>query len=124
MSRLAVLLAVLAAGCARVPETGTVRGRVTADGVPLTAGSVLFETTHPRWATIAIVGPDGGYEVTGVPVGPVRIGVRTRGVRRFDAAGDGEPVRTPRRFEDPATSGMEFEVFPGEQVLDIRVPAE
>lgn len=64
-------LAILAATCASAsllsgcsgPETGTLAGKVTVGGKPLTQGSVLFENAETGVSVNAPLGPDGAYTV-------------------------------------------------------------
>jgi hypothetical protein len=95
---------------------------VTLDGQPVPAGSVLVESGSIRWGTIAMLSPAGEYEVTDVPPGPVRIGVKTRGVLR--SGGGGPLVWTPKRYEDPGSSGLGLTVRRGVQRYNIDLPGE
>ena len=101
------------------PTTATVVGRVTLDGVPVPAGSVMVAGDRPRWGTIAYLRPDGTFELADVPPGWVSVGVRTRRVRTGGPADRREPVRVPERYEDPATSGLRLELTAGVQAVEL-----
>ena len=100
----------------------TIRGRVTVEGRPVPAGSVLVQSEHMQWGTVGMLTPAGEYEIENVPPGPVRVGVRTRQVARSD--GRGPLVWTPKRYEDPGESGLCLEVRRGVQRYDIDLPAK
>ncbi len=81
-------LAMLAATCAAAslllgcsgPETGTLAGKVTVGGKPLTQGSVLFENAETGVSVNAPLGPDGAYTVkthdrAGLPPGKYKVAV-------------------------------------------------
>ena len=72
---LAALLSVVFAGCSSKPAGGTVKGTVTLDGQPLTAGQVLFvavdQGSPSAEATIAA----GEFEAL-VPLGEKRVEIR------------------------------------------------
>jgi hypothetical protein len=100
----------------------TIRGRVTMEGRPVPAGSVLVQSESLQWGTVGMLAPSGEYEITDVPPGPARVGVKSRGVLRSD--GGGPLVWTPKRFENPGSSGLGLTVRRGVQRYDIDLPAE
>jgi hypothetical protein len=133
----AALAASLAAltGCGGT--TATVSGRVTFGGAPLPGGSVQFLT--PGGAYVAEIGPDGSYLLSGIPSGPAKISVTCQDphyadyMKQLASSGrdpkakrpKGKPEdfnRIPARFSDPSTSGLAYEVEPGNQThnLDLK----
>ncbi|NDC64333.1 MAG: carboxypeptidase regulatory-like domain-containing protein, partial [Planctomycetia bacterium] len=56
------------------PATTTIAGTVTADGRPVVFGTVTVLATDGR-AYSAVIGVDGGYTLSNLPIGPVRIAV-------------------------------------------------
>lgn len=107
------------AGCGRDRErAGVLHGRVTVGGRPLAGGSVyaVGGVAAGECATNAAVAPDGSYEMSGVPVGVVRIAL-------LPPPGDAEDaVPLPPKFLDTKTSGLTVEVRPGRQVYDVAIP--
>lgn len=65
---IAILL--LAIGCNRGPETGTVRGKVSFKGQPVKEGRLTFSNLTEGGAAEALLNADGTYAVAnGVPLG-------------------------------------------------------
>src|SRR5262249_60111706 len=91
-----LLLAVVAAGCAR--STGNVSGTVKFQGKPLTAGTITFYDKDNRTASSAI-SPTGTYEVTQVGSGPVQVAVALPLAIPFAGPGGGGAPRTPQPGE-------------------------
>jgi hypothetical protein len=115
-----IFLFCLLVGCRPTPPKGVLSGQIRVGGEPLTGGSVMVLSEHPRWATVAMVDPQGRFRVDDVPVGPLRLGVRTRGIKTFD--GTARPIRLPRRYEDPSSSGILVQVQEGEQEVILELP--
>src|SRR5262245_12661212 len=110
----ALLLAVVASGCGG--GAGEITGVVRLGGRPLTSGSVTFIDARGETFGDAIA-PDGSYRVTGLAPGTARIGVRSHprvppGLSGQREADDGSP-RSPARYEQPARSGLTWDVRPG-----------
>jgi hypothetical protein len=83
------------AGCA---GSGTITGKVTYQGRPLTGGTVLFTSTRGRGTRTAQIGEDGTYTITDMPGGPVKIAVETKSaqpVSRPEQTADGKHVGGP-----------------------------
>ena len=124
------LLAALAllAGCGdegRYP----VHGRVTyEDGSPLTEGTVVGEMTEGETRVMAqgSVKSDGAFSWgtkrpgDGALPGKYRVIVFTRAVGQREAARGEQPAVDPK-FSNPQTSGIDFEVTPGKNELNITV---
>ena len=122
---LAALLVLTLAGCGRRGEiSGTVRFR----GKPLPAGRITFSPQNrPGAAVFSLLGEDGSYKVTGCPAGPASITVQTVVSGKGRAGQDTRPgpgsrpaaAVIPVRYADPATSGLDYTVTPGEQQHDV-----
>jgi hypothetical protein len=88
------------AGCS---GSATITGKVTYQGRPLTAGTVLFTSTKGRGTRTAQIGEDGTYTITNMPTGPAKIAVETKSAqpppsRPFEAdprAGARPPAGAP-----------------------------
>jgi hypothetical protein len=123
------LLLVLGCGSGR----GTVYGKVTNVGTPITAGTVSFfpESGQPVAATI---GSDGSYSAADVPLGKVRVAVLPP-KKKNPAEEMGFPPDLSKRpnretskpeyagipevYRDPAKSGLVLEVTGGKQEFPI-----
>lgn len=131
---LLALVALAAGGCGggSKDEGVTVTGRVTLNGDPLPKAQVVFEIPNSTEQRIGGVGEDGRYEVKGVPVGKVRVAVRTSFLqgqamadRNFATKAGAKAERAsvvmvPARYENPGTANLEFTVEPGKP-LDIEL---
>jgi hypothetical protein len=122
----------LAVGCGS--GSGTVNGKVTYKGQPLTMGTVTFMGTTGNPAT-APINPDGTYKAVKVPLGQVKVGVavpntpavprgRTMDPSKFGGAKpppeDGpKPVVIPTKYSSPDTSELSYDVKKGDQTIDI-----
>jgi hypothetical protein len=145
LGRSFLLLALLAwvavaPGCAK--PMGDVSGKVTYKGNLLPYGSVTY------WAADGSgwqggIGSDGSYSIKGIPVGPAKISVisvdpeyERVGKELVTKAREkkGKPMtaadmpkaadmnkwrKSPEKYANQETSGLEFEVKAGQQVHDI-----
>jgi hemoglobin len=92
-----------------------VSGKVTLDGKPLPAGSIVFTTQDGKGNTNGLIAPDGTYIVDRVPKGPVKIHITV-------PAAPGEKkqaVTIPAKYTNSATSGLTLEVQQGQNNFDI-----
>ena len=107
-------------GCGRGHElpTAPVSGKVLVDGQPVPKGQVIFAPEQGRAAT-GILGPDGTFTLsTYRPNDGAVVGKHTVTVISAEPAADADPEDidspmrwlVPRRYSDPGTSGLEFEV--------------
>jgi hypothetical protein len=121
-----------AAGCSGGMES-EVSGAVTLDGEPVGPGTVVFApaegTTNPADGAIQL---DGSYFLkTSRDVG-LKAGKYKASVTVFDQP-DVKPgersmtpakLVTPQKYADPATSGLEYEVEPGKNSIDIELTSK
>jgi hypothetical protein len=128
LRKLAVLIVlVVGAGCSsgRYP----VNGRVTyPDGSPLTEGNVIGQMGEGV-TSVTVQGrvkPDGSFswgterEGDGALPGKYHVAVIPRGLGDAERS-QGKRPAVDSRFSNPQTSGIEFEVKPGRNKLDITV---
>ncbi len=124
-SAAALSLVLIAAGCGQ--RLHPVSGKVTLpDGSPTAGSMVVFEGNVGGQAISARgdVGPDGSYSMSthapgdGVPAGSYRVSIAPPPVTNADA-----PSAAPfhPRFSNVETSGLTFDVKPGNNDFPIRV---
>lgn len=143
---LSVVWLVTFVGCGRSDRhpLGRVAGTVQYNGQPIASGTLIFEITGARPASGTIV--DGKIvEVTtydpqdGAPVGDARIAVfatapGSAATPADPAANPGAPIAIgpnymggaaksliPNKYNDPATSGLTWNIKQGENVLDLEL---
>jgi hypothetical protein len=134
------LAAALAGGCG--PGVASVSGVVTYHGQPVPVGTITFFGADHRTAS-APLGSDGRYQCDDVPTGPVRVAVGTPAPPPAHGEGLPQPpplpvqdphfpaqmvsppparvVPVPRRYADPATSGLSLEVGRGGRTFDVSL---
>jgi hypothetical protein len=139
------VLLILSAGCS---SRGTISGKVTINDQPVHRGTITFYTLDKSWASAASIGEDGSYTIAKVPLGPVKISVvsaernprlgakfKARSTlapgeanaedvppkfrNRFNPEASGPSV--PKKYNDPETSGLTYEVKPGKQEHNIDI---
>lgn len=128
---LAGLLALLGplAGCQRREELGHVTGKVTFKGQPVTPGNVIFANKEKGVYMTAPLDAQGAFEVimaqgAGLPLGNYALGVSPPPMDH-PLGPIAEPPEAdkrkdiPRRYRDPATSGLAHEVKSGENVIEL-----
>lgn len=110
-------------GCGRGHQldTAPVQGRITLDGQPVPKGSVVFSPEKGRGA-MGILREDGTYTLStygegdGAVMGKHTVTViSNEPVPGLDPDDIDTPIRwlVPRRYTDPSTSGLQFEIEPG-----------
>ena len=136
-TRLLFFLLLAIPGCGGGRATATVTGTVSYQGKPLPAGKVSFWGPNDQVAS-ALIGEDGTYEATNVPLGLVKVAVSTplppppeivkaarEGKRRFGKGElitvDSKTVSIPPKYSDPAKSGLSFTVTEGSQPFVIEL---
>jgi hypothetical protein len=137
-TRFVVLFATLCAsaslGCGS--RKATVSGTISYKGEKLGNGSVKFVGANNQ-AAVGLIGPDGTYTATSVPLGTVKVSVETvptgkvssdtsMGVKGPDMGAQfqgqaGKYVRIPDKYKDAEKSGLTYEVKPGPQTHDINL---
>jgi hypothetical protein len=125
LAALAVLAVLAGCGGGRYPVNGRV---VYEDGSPLTEGMVVGETTEGGTRAMAqgSVRGDGTFSWgtlkpgDGARPGKYRVVVLARALGEAETAQGMLPAVDPK-FEKPETSGIDFEVKPGRNELNITV---
>jgi hypothetical protein len=125
----ALLLATLG-GCGNKLEA-EVSGVVTLNGQPIGPGTVNFAPmsggSNPAVGTIM---PDGSYSLktsrtVGLAAGTYRVAVSVFENQASTAPGQRSnappKLRTPEKYNSVETSGLQFEVEPGDNTIDIEL---
>lgn len=123
---LAGLVCLLAAGgCARGPKRVPLTGRVTLDGKPLSAATVVFEGSGGSYSGAVEGGafevknfegaglPPGKYTVTVLPRDDVDRNALVYAGQETRASAPPPGPKIPGKYADPATSGLTAEVLDG-----------
>jgi hypothetical protein len=129
-SALVLGLLALASGCGG--STGSLTGHVSFKGKKVSDGTVTLVTEEGMRIT-ARIRPDGSFKATEVPVGLVKIAVKSRGQTGLPPilvprVPDDIPVQTdggdpvPLSYGNAERSGLTCEVTAGEQTVDIDIP--
>jgi len=130
-----LLFCSLAAGCAK--PKGSISGKVTYQGKPLTTGFVTFTPEKGPAVTSPIDG-EGNYRVEKVPVGAAKIsvtavsGTNTESLRKVSNPKDPKEMmkalkpestglKIPLTYNDPDQSGLTYTVQQGPQEHDIQL---
>lgn len=128
---LAGLLALICplAGCQRGEELGHVTGKVTFKGQPVPSGMVIFANKEKGVYMTAPLDSQGAFEVimaqgAGLPLGSYALGVSPPPMDHPLGPIEEPPEADkrkdiPRRYRDPATSGLTHEVKSGENVIEL-----
>lgn len=118
-------------GCADSPFDASVKGTITLDGEPVEPGVVIFSPgVRGSGSSRGRIERGGAYELVtrnavGIDPGFYRVSVRV--FEKGDPPGPGErqvadlPPLVPERYLSPDTSGLEFEVKPGSNRIDIEL---
>lgn len=130
---LAFAALILVGGCGGPPRAA-VRGTVTIDGRPLTAGRIVFE--QDGRSHMAQIGADGGFELRGV-AGGIAPGTYSVAVLPPEPEFVPQPNSTDMRLVNPpdprlypvryrvaATSGITKTVNPGESTIDVELSSQ
>lgn len=140
-SCLVLVLALTDLGCSKkVPKDleTIASGTVTLDGKTLPMGKVSFSKADGTVTGIGSISSDGTYRAPGIHVGEAYVAVETscfeRTIKEAYRKAKGKPVnvnrprleivRVPRRYEDPKTSNLIFEVKKGENPINIELTSK
>jgi hypothetical protein len=129
---LCVMAVVLAAGCSRSSQESQVSGNVSLDGQQIGPGIIVFAPVDHGTPAIGPIDGDGSYSMStshevGLSAGKYKVGISIRemptNVKRGDRLPPGK-LLIPERYEDSATSGLEFDVAPGTNTIDIELKSQ
>jgi hypothetical protein len=104
-------------------DTGTVTGKVSVQGKPVTEAWITFFDREDRQYR-GFIQRDGSFEVWNVPRGVAKVTVSLRS--RVDDPGTKDPyvprVHVPKRYAHPDKSGLSLTIRPGTQdvVIDLK----
>ena len=124
------LTLVLLSGCQRGETLGKVTGRVTLDGVPVSAGVVLFSNHEKGIHITSQLRSDGTYELQtaggfGLPLGTYRVAVNPPmsgpQMPGMPPVPQTASVSIPPQYLQPAESGLVATVGKGENVFDVEM---
>jgi hypothetical protein len=131
MGSCAVLACVLA-GCSGDRLESQVSGVVTLDGQPIGPGTVVFAPADGGPPATGSVGEDGRYTLKtsraeGLAAGTYRVALSIRKIpENFNPADRLPPGESliPEKYEQSSTSGLEFEVSPGNNTIDLPLTSQ
>lgn len=120
------------AGCSQELETYPVTGKVSFnDGTPLAGARVVFESTEQAVSSQGYTDNEGHYTLTtneegdGAVPGPHRVIVMPPPAAVVQGGGEEAVVTAPakpvvaKKYQRYDTSGLQYEVKPGDNVYDI-----
>jgi len=113
------------AGCGGDSSKATISGKVAYNNAPVTGGTLTLYPASGAPYPINIKA-DGTFNVSDVPVGEMEVGIDTGAVPvappAGSAAGQGLPphVDIPKKYKDPKTSGLTWDVKGGEEYQGVR----
>lgn len=126
-----VVVIALTAGCYGSKFESKVSGTVKLDGQPIGPGVVIFAPsdgkTNPARGNIQ---PDGSFELmtsrdVGLPPGKYKVGLQIVEIPTDLAPGqrDMRPAksRIPEKYSDTKASGLEYDVIPGSNTINIEL---
>jgi hypothetical protein len=122
------IIAAVLGGCSSGAMESQVSGRVTLDGEPIGPGIVSFVPAGEKHnPAIGAPDADGVYSLKtsrtdGLPAGHYRVSVYVHKMPPGAQPGErlmSTPSAIPDRYENVETSGLEFDVQPGSNTIDI-----
>lgn len=128
---LSASLVFLPIGCSRSSLESSVIGKVTLDGKPIGPGTVVFSSgaKNPAFGAIDV---GGNYSLKtsrteGLAAGKYRVAVSVREVPPSSNPSDRLPpgkLLHPEKYEAVETSGLEFDVVPGSNSINIELSSK
>ena len=122
------VLVITLSGCGGEYDS-TVVGAVKLDGNVVPTGTITFAPQSSGPTAFSLIGPDGQYSLKtgreeGLPPGQYVVSVTAHAMPATLRTKDGGPAPlgkaiTPDWYRDPATSGLSFEVKPGDNELNL-----
>lgn len=113
-------LSISLAGCSGGTPTGSVSGKVTLGGAPLTAGCVQFTNQASGIGESAELDALGAYHVTALPVGEYQVAITPPpppAPHEMDQPGPPR-VNIPGKYQDVKTSGLNATITRGTNTAD------
>ena len=119
-------------GCHRSSQESQVSGTVSLDGKQIGPGIVVFAPVGKGTPAMGPVDNGGSYSMStshelGLSSGKYKVGVSIREVPTNVKRGDRPPPGKsliPEKYEDSATSGLQFDVAPGSNTINIELKSQ
>jgi hypothetical protein len=116
-------------GCSRSPYESDVSGRVSLDGSSIGPGTIVFASVGEGTPAVGAIDDSGNYNMStsnevGLAAGKYKVAVSIREVPENVKRGDRPPpgkLLIPQKYEYNATSGLEYDVAPGSNTIDIEL---
>jgi hypothetical protein len=124
------LLLTLFMGCNSSSQESQVVGSVKLDGDPIGPGTVVFAPVEGgRKPATGSIDADGNYSLNtsreaGLAAGKYAVAVSIREMPQNVKRGDRPPLGKlliPEKYEQSSTSGLEYQVEPGTNTIDIEL---
>jgi hypothetical protein len=120
------------AGCNRSSQESQVSGRVTLDGKPIGPGTIAFGSVGTGKPATGSIDESGNYDMrtgreAGLGAGRYKVAVSIREVPQNMKRGDRPPpgkLLIPERYEESSTSGLEYNVEPGRNTINIELKSD
>ena len=118
---------IMLVGCNRSSQESQVSGSVTLDGSRIGPGMVVFAPVEGGKPATGSIESNGSYTLNtsrepGLAAGKYKVAVSIRelpeNVKRSDQIPPGK-LLIPEKYEQSTTSGLEYEVEPGRNTIDI-----
>jgi hypothetical protein len=126
---LCMLTLVATVGCSSSSQEAQVSGRVTLDGSRIGVGTIVFAPVEGGKPATGSIESDGSFVVNtsrepGLAAGKYKVAVSIRempkNVKRSDQPPPGR-LLIPERYEQADASGLQFEIRPGKNSIDIEL---
>ena len=119
----------LVSGCSHSTQESQVSGQVFLDGNRIGPGTVVFAPVGDCRPAIGPIDQNGSYSMStsrevGLGAGKYKVAVSIRELPPAIKRGDRPPpgkLLIPQQYEDSATSGLEYDVAPGRNTIDIEL---
>ena len=119
----------LLSGCSRSSKESQVSGNVSLDGKRIGPGIIVFAPVGKGTPATGPIDHGGSYSMSashevGLSAGKYKVGVSIREVPTNVKRGDRPPpgkLLIPEKYEDSSTSGLEYDVVPGSNTIDVEL---
>jgi len=126
------LLLLALCGCSNSSQESRVSGHVTVDGNRLGPGTVVFASVGGGKPATGSIDAGGSYSMNtsrelGLAPGKYKVAVSIRELPQNVKRGDRPPpgkLLIPERYEQNTSSGLEYDVKPGQNTIDIELKSK
>ena len=111
-------------GCGGGEPSGSVSGKVTYNGKPVTPGVVQFMNPDTGIGASAQLDASGAYKVLSLRTGEYQVAIQDPPVPSPEEVGKGAQVQkvdVPDKYVDPLTSGLTATISEGENSVDFTL---